>query len=94
MVSLTFFCISLVRLRRKFPYHLDNAVTTGTEIKAIIDSCHDMTNIKMRTPIAWTTDLKKTLTFRVTWSPTSVVSLLRRLVISPVFVVSKKPTSE
>lgn len=37
--------------------------------------------------------LKKTLTLRVTWSPTLVQSDASRLVRSPVLVVSKKPIS-
>ena len=77
----------------KFPYHFDNTVIAGTEMNARMDNCHETTNMKISTPIAWTRDRRNMLTFRVTWSPTRVVSLLRRDVISPILVVSKKPTS-
>jgi hypothetical protein len=63
---LTFFCITLVRLRTKFPYHFDSTVMAGTEMKARIVSCQEMKNMNINTPMAWTNDRRKTFTLSVT----------------------------
>lgn len=58
--SASLLCINFVRLRTNSPYHLERTVMTGTLIKAKIESCHDTMNMKMRTPITCTSDLKNT----------------------------------
>ena len=73
--SASLVCMTFVRLRTKLPYHFDKIVIAGTEINAKIESCQDKTNMKIKTPIAWTSERRKTFTFNVTWSPTRVVSL-------------------
>ncbi len=58
--SANFVCITFVRPLTKFPYHFERMVITGTLMKARIESCHDTMNIKIRTPMTCTNDLKKT----------------------------------
>ena len=62
-------------------------------MKASKDSCQLRTNMKMSVPAARTVERRNTLTLEVMDDPTSVVSLPKRLVISPVLVVSKNPIS-
>ena len=72
----------------KRPYTCATTMMGGTVQKESSVSFQLSENMKMSAPTADMSERRNTLTLRLTWSPTLVVSVERRLVSSPVEVPS------